>query len=179
MSQGSTEPLSRTATYAQLRERLGELIAEQSDFIANLSNFAALLFNGLPQLNWVGFYLLHGSDLVLGPFQGKPACSLIATGEGVCGAAALQRAAVLVPDVRAFPGHIRCDEQSRSEMVLPLFKESRLVGVLDLDSPVLNRFDGTDSECVQHLLQQLMAGTVVPEWRLTPAAGTSRRVGDH
>lgn len=163
-----TLPSSGAEAYRQLGEQLSELIAEQSDFIANLSNFAALLFNSLPQLNWVGFYLLHGTDLVLGPFQGKPACSLIATGEGVCGKAALQRAAVLVPDVRAFPGHIMCDEQSRSEMVLPLFKDDRLVGVLDMDSPVLNRFDPTDSECLQRLLRQLMAGTDVPEWRLTP-----------
>ncbi len=165
----NAQPSSRAAAYGQLGERLAELIAEQTDFIANLSNFAALLFNGLPQLNWVGFYLLHGTDLVLGPFQGRPACSLIATGEGVCGKAALQRAAVLVPDVHAFPGHIMCDEQSRSEMVLPLFKGDHLVGVLDMDSPVLNRFDAADSECVQRLLQQLMGGTDVPEWRLTPA----------
>jgi GAF domain-containing protein len=170
MSQAASAPPSRAAIYGELAERLSELIAEQTDFIANLSNFAALLFNTLAQLNWVGFYLLHGTDLVLGPFQGKPACSLIATGEGVCGKAALQRAAVLVPDVRAFPGHILCDEMSRSEMVLPLFKEARLVGVLDMDSPVLNRFDATDSECVQRLVQQLMTGTLVPEWRLTPSS---------
>lgn len=162
------QPSSRTDLYEQLGKQLCGLIADQTDFIANLSNFAALLFNTLPQLNWVGFYLLHGTDLVLGPFQGKPACSLIATGEGVCGKAALQRAAVLVPDVRAFPGHIMCDEQSRSEMVLPLFKEDRLVGVLDMDSPVLNRFDATDSECLQRLLRRLMDGTDVPEWRLAP-----------
>lgn len=168
-------PSSQAQPYAQLGERLSELIAEQTDFIANLSNFAALLFNALPQLNWVGFYLLHGTDLVLGPFQGKPACSLIATGEGVCGKAALQRAAVLVPDVRAFPGHIMCDEQSRSEMVLPLFKEDQLVGVLDMDSPVLNRFEPADSESLQHLLRQLMRGTEVPEWRLTPGHSSERR----
>jgi L-methionine (R)-S-oxide reductase len=169
-SSAHAQPLSSAAaSYAELGEQLAELIAEQTDFIANLSNFIALLFHGLPQLNWVGVYLLHGTDLVLGPFQGRPACSLIATGEGVCGRAALQRAAILVPDVRAFPGHIMCDEQSRSEMVLPLFKSERLVGVLDLDSPVLNRFEATDSECIQRLLQQLMAGTEVPEWRLAPA----------
>jgi len=156
--------------YAHLAARVGELIADQTDFIANISNFAALLFHSLPQLNWAGFYLLHGTDLVLGPFQGKPACSLIASGAGVCGQAALQRAAVLVPDVRAFPGHIMCDEGSRSEMVLPLIKDGRLVGVLDLDSPELARFDATDSEHIQRLLQQLMAGTVVPESRLAPAS---------
>ena len=160
----------KTPLYAQLSDRLSELIAGQTDFIANISNFAALLFSSLPQLNWAGFYLLHGTDLVLGPFQGKPACSLIASGEGVCGQAALKRAAVLVPDVRAFPGHIMCDELSRSEMVLPLIKDGRLVGVFDLDSPELGRFDTTDSEQIQRLLQQLMAGTVVPESRLAPAS---------
>ena len=161
---------SRITLYAELATRLRDLIADQTDFIANISNFAALLFTHLPQLNWVGFYLLHGNDLVLGPFQGKPACSLIGHGDGVCGQAALQRAAVVVPDVRAFPGHIMCDEASQSEMVLPLFKNSRLVGVLDLDSPVLRRFDTTDSEHVQRLLQQLMEGTEVPESRLGPAS---------
>jgi L-methionine (R)-S-oxide reductase len=160
----------KSELYAQLSARIGELIADQTDFIANISNFAALLFTSLPQLNWAGFYLLHGSDLVLGPFQGKPACSLIASGTGVCGQAALKRVAVLVPDVRAFPGHIMCDELSRSEMVLPLIKDGRLVGVLDLDSPELARFDSADSEHIQRLLQQLMAGTVVPESRLAPAS---------
>ncbi len=170
MSQTASQSPAQESVYGDLGARLSELIAEQTDFIANISNFAALLFNSLPQLNWVGFYLLHGTDLVLGPFQGKPACSLIANGEGVCGKAALQRAAVLVPDVRAFPGHIMCDEMSRSEMVLPLFKDGRLIGVLDMDSPVLNRFDSSDSECVQRLLQQLMDGTLVPQWRLAPSA---------
>lgn len=165
-----TPPIrSKAELYEELAGHLRELIADQTDFIANISNFAALLFNHLPQLNWVGFYLLHGTDLVLGPFQGKPACSLIPTGDGVCGQAALQRAAVLVPDVRAFPGHIHCDEASQSEMVLPLFKDGRLVGVLDMDSPILRRFDATDSEHVQRLLQQLMAGTEVPASRLGPA----------
>ncbi|HTW74952.1 MAG TPA: GAF domain-containing protein [Steroidobacteraceae bacterium] len=175
MSPSGFESPARDSVYRDLGERLTELMAEQTDFIANISNFAALLFTSLPQLNWVGFYLLHGTDLVLGPFQGKPACSLIASGEGVCGRAALQRAAVLVPDVHAFPGHIMCDELSRSEMVLPLFKDGRLIGVLDMDSPELNRFDGADSEWVQRLLQQLMDGTVVPEWRLAPSGGADAR----
>jgi GAF domain-containing protein len=162
---------AKAALYEELADRLRELIADQTDFIANICNFTALLFQHLPQLNWVGFYLLNGTDLVLGPFQGKPACSLIATGDGVCGQAALQRAAVVVPDVRAFPGHIRCDEASKSEMVLPLFKDGVMVGVLDMDSPVLRRFDTTDSEHVQRLLQQLMAGTDVPASRLSVSPG--------
>jgi len=136
--------------------------------LANISNFAALLFNSLPDLNWAGFYLLRGSDLVLGPFQGKPACSCIAVGDGVCGTAALQRAAVLVPNVHAFPGHIVCDEASQSEMVLPVFKNDRLIGVLDMDSPKLGRFDDVDRDNIEALLRILMQGTEVPEFRLTP-----------
>jgi len=158
----------KAAIYDALRGSLRDLIADQTDFLANISNFAALLFNTLPDLNWAGFYLLRGSDLVLGPFQGKPACSCIAVGDGVCGTAALRRAAVLVPDVHAFPGHIVCDEASQSEIVLPVFKDRRLVGVLDLDSPRLGRFDDTDREQIEALLQQLMQGTDVPQFRLAP-----------
>jgi GAF domain-containing protein len=158
----------KSANYDRVARKLAELIAGQTDFLANISNFAALLFNSLPQLNWAGFYLLRGTDLVLGPFQGKPACSCIALGDGVCGTAALQRAAVLVPDVHAFPGHIVCDEASQSEMVLPVFKNGHLVGVLDLDSPRRGRFDDTDRERIELLLQTLMEGTVVPPFRLAP-----------
>jgi L-methionine (R)-S-oxide reductase len=159
---------SKAAIYESLRGELGKLITDQTDFLANISNFAALLFSSLPNLNWAGFYLLRGSDLVLGPFQGKPACSCIAMGDGVCGTAALQRAAVLVPNVHAFPGHIVCDEASQSEMVLPVFKDNRLIGVLDLDSPQLGRFDDTDREQIEALLRMLMEGTEVPEFRLAP-----------
>jgi L-methionine (R)-S-oxide reductase len=163
------DQVSKISVYEKLRSELPDLIGNQTDFLANISNFAALLFNTLPSLNWAGFYLLRGTDLVLGPFQGKPACSCIAMGDGVCGTAALQRAAVLVPDVHAFPGHIVCDEASQSEMVLPVFKDGRLVGVLDLDSPLSGRFDETDRDSIQQLLQTLMDGTVVPEFRLAPA----------
>jgi GAF domain-containing protein len=162
-------PASKTAIYAGLAQGLRNLLVDQNDFIANLSNFAALLFSSLPDLNWAGFYLLRGTDLVLGPFQGKPACSCIGMGDGVCGTAALRRAAVLVPDVHAFPGHIVCDEASQSEMVLPVFKDQRLVGVLDLDSPVLRRFDDADRDGIESLLRILMQGTVVPEFRLSPS----------
>jgi len=161
---------AKTEIYQKLAASLPRLIDGQTDFLANISNFAALLFNTLPKLNWAGFYLLRGTDLVLGPFQGKPACSCIAMGDGVCGTAALQRAAVLVPDVHAFPGHIVCDEASQSEMVLPVFKGSRLVGVLDLDSPVQGRFDEIDRDQIQQLLQTLMEGTLVPEFRLAPTS---------
>jgi L-methionine (R)-S-oxide reductase len=158
----------KIATYESVGAQLRTLIADQTDFLANISNFAALLFSTLPQLNWTGFYLLRGSDLVLGPFQGKPACSCIAVGNGVCGTAALKRAAILVPDVHAFPGHIVCDEASQSEIVIPMFKEGHLIGVLDMDSPVLNRFDDLDREQLEKLLQQLMEGTLIPEYRLAP-----------
>jgi L-methionine (R)-S-oxide reductase len=157
---------SKIALYDQVHNELRRLVADQTDFLANISNFAALLFNRLPDLNWAGFYLLRGTDLVLGPFQGKPACSCIALGDGVCGTAALQRAAVLVPNVHAFPGHIVCDEASRSEIVLPVFKNGHLIGVFDLDSPLLNHFDETDREQIERLLQSLMTGTEVPAFRL-------------
>ena len=166
----TNDHMSKASVYEQLGLSLQPLIRNQTDFLANISNFAALLFTSLPNLNWAGFYLLRGTDLVLGPFQGKPACSCIAMGDGVCGTAALQRAAVLVPDVHAFPGHIVCDEASQSEMVVPVFKDGRLVGVLDLDSPLPGRFDETDRDGIQRLLQTLMEGTVVPEFRLAPPA---------
>ncbi len=168
MAESGKDDGAKVAVYDSVRSALRDLIADQTDFLANISNFAALLFNSLPDLNWAGFYLLRGSDLVLGPFQGKPACSCIAVGDGVCGTAALRRAAVLVPDVHAFPGHIVCDEASQSEIVLPVFKDRRLIGVLDLDSPQLGRFDDTDREQIEALLQALMQGTDVPQFRLAP-----------
>ena len=159
---------TKLALYEQLRDKLRELMRDQTDFLANISNFAALLFTTLPELNWAGFYLLRGTDLVLGPFQGKPACSCIALGDGVCGTAALKRAAVLVPDVHAFPGHIVCDEASQSEIVVPVFKDGHLVGVLDMDSPKTARFDEVDREQIEKLLRILMEGTEVPGFRLAP-----------
>jgi L-methionine (R)-S-oxide reductase len=163
----STLP-TKTALYEQLANTLRGLMRDQTDFLANISNFAALLFTTLPELNWAGFYLLRGTDLVLGPFQGKPACSCIALGDGVCGTAALKRAAVLVPDVHAFPGHIVCDEASQSEIVVPVFKDDRLIGVLDMDSPKTGRFDEVDREQIEQLLRILMEGTEVPGFRLAP-----------
>jgi L-methionine (R)-S-oxide reductase len=157
--------VNKADIYDALEADLRQLVAHESDFLANIANFAALVFNTLPDLNWAGFYLLRGADLVLGPFQGKPACACIPLGNGVCGTAALQRASVLVPDVRAFPGHIVCDEASRSEMVVPMFKQQRLIGVFDLDSPLPARFDELDRDRVQTLLQILMQATVVPQSR--------------
>lgn len=159
---------SKAAIYEGLNAKLRELITDQTDFLANISNFAALVFTTLPDLNWAGFYLLRGTDLVLGPFQGKPACSCIALGDGVCGTAALKRAAVLVPDVHAFPGHIVCDEASQSEIVVPVFKDNHLIGVLDMDSPSTGRFDEVDREHIEGLLRILMEGTEVPDFRISP-----------
>ncbi|HVJ52285.1 MAG TPA: GAF domain-containing protein [Aliidongia sp.] len=120
------------------------MIEGERDFIANAANIAALLFHGLSNLNWAGFYLLKDGELVLGPFQGKPACVRIALGRGVCGTAAQERRSIVVEDVEAFPGHIACDAASRSELVVPLLRGDELVGVLDLDAPFVGRFDDED-----------------------------------
>jgi GAF domain-containing protein len=149
---------SKSAGYAQLDEALAALLAGEHDLIANLANTSALLFTTLPQLNWAGFYLLRSPDeLVLGPFQGKPACVRIALGRGVCGTAAAARRTVLVPNVHEFPGHIACDSASNSEIVLPLINNNgELLGVLDLDSPVLERFDAIDQQGLERIVATLM-----------------------
>jgi GAF domain-containing protein len=149
---------SKSAGYAQLDAALAALLAGEHDLIANLANTSALLFTTLPQLNWAGFYLLRSPDeLVLGPFQGKPACVRIALGRGVCGTAAATRRTVLVPNVHEFPGHIACDSASNSEIVLPLIAgNGELLGVLDLDSPVLERFDAIDQEGLERIVATLM-----------------------
>jgi GAF domain-containing protein len=134
----------KATLYRALANELNALLLGEPDPIANAANAAAAIYHGLPALNWAGFYFLQGTELVLGPFQGKPACSRIAPGRGVCGAAAQQRRSVVVPDVTVFPGHIACDSASRSELVAPLLAGERLLGVLDLDSPDLARFDAED-----------------------------------
>ena len=135
---------SKAAVYRQLQEHMSALFANERNGLANTANMSALLYEALPNLNWVGFYFLQGRELVLGPFQGKVACVRIALGHGVCGTAAERRETVIVPDVHAFPGHIACDAASRSEIVVPLVQNGRLLGVLDLDSPQLARFDHDD-----------------------------------
>ena len=131
--------------YRKLAEQLRALTADETDPVANMANCAALIFNSVPRLNWAGFYLLKGGELVLGPFQGQPACVRIAFGRGVCGTAAESHSTLRVADVTKFPGHIACDSASRSEIVLPLLTEdSHLIGVLDVDSPELDRFDAED-----------------------------------
>jgi GAF domain-containing protein len=137
--------INKPEFYRSLAIDLSSILAGERDFIANLANTSALLFHSLPDLNWAGFYLLKNNELVLGPFQGKPACIRIAMGRGVCGSAAQRRQTIVVPDVHAFPGHIACDDASKSEIVVPLIKNDRLIGVMDLDSPVAGRFDEEDA----------------------------------
>ncbi len=139
-----TADLPKATTYRELQGQLAGLFAGERNALANTANMSALLYEGLPNVNWVGFYFLHGRELVLGPFQGKVACIRIAMGSGVCGTAAERRETVIVEDVQAFPGHIACDAASRSEIVLPLIHNGQLLGVLDLDSPELARFDHED-----------------------------------
>jgi L-methionine (R)-S-oxide reductase len=153
--------LDKSALYARVQIEFAALVDGESDFIANSANCAALLFHSLPGLNWAGFYFQKDPDLVLGPFQGQPACIRIGPGRGVCGAAALRRQTVVVPDVHEFPGHIACDAASRSEIVIPLIKNERLIGVLDLDSPELNRFDEIDAEGLRALAATLLAASNV------------------
>ena len=141
----------KAADYAQLAEELRGLLSGESDFVANAANTSALIFDALPELNWVGFYFLKGDELVVGPFQGKPACVRIALGKGVCGTAAVERRTIVVPDVEAFPGHIACDAASRSEVVVPLIAGRELLGVLDLDSPKPARFDEDDARGLERL----------------------------
>ena len=135
---------SKHALYDELARELDALLAGEPDTVANAANAAAAIYHALPDLNWAGFYFARGDVLVLGPFQGRPACVRIAVGKGVCGTAAAERRSVVVRDVEAFPGHIACDSASRSELVVPLLRGDSLLGVLDLDSPELARFDEAD-----------------------------------
>ena len=144
---------SKSEQYAELCEQARGLLHDESDRIANAANFAALVYHALPDLNWAGFYFYDGTELVVGPFQGKPACVRIALGRGVCGTAAATRETQVVRDVHAFPGHIACDAASRSEIVVPLYEGERLLGVWDVDSPVPARFDDTDRAGMERLAQ--------------------------
>jgi len=152
--------------YRDLSRQLSALLAGEGDLIANAANTAALIYHGLPDLNWAGFYFRDGAELVLGPFQGKPACVRIPIGEGVCGTAAASAATVLVRDVHEFPGHIACDLDSRSELVVPLVDAGGVLGVFDLDSPVLARFDEIDREGCERLV-----GLFVEHRRRFPGEG--------
>jgi GAF domain-containing protein len=142
---------SKQELYADLLSQAKGLLHDEHDQVANAANFAALLYHSLPDVNWVGFYFMKGGELLVGPFQGKPACVHIALGKGVCGTAAQTRKTQLVPDVDAFPGHIFCDGDSRSELVVPLVHKGEMLGVLDLDSPKLARFDTEDQQGLEAL----------------------------
>jgi GAF domain-containing protein len=158
--------LSKHDQYADLRRQMNVLLAGEPNPIANAGNFSALVMASLSSLNWCGFYFYDGIELVLGPFQGKPACLRIPLSRGVCGAAASSRQTQLVPDVHAFPGHIACDSASRSEIVVPLVRDGVLIGVWDVDSPELNRFDAVDQQGMEALCQIYLASlteqTTVP-----------------
>jgi L-methionine (R)-S-oxide reductase len=150
--------------YARLAGELGALLSGENDLVANAANTAALIFAALPDLNWAGFYFLRADELIVGPFQGKPACVRISLGKGVCGTAAVERKTIIVPDVEAFPGHIACDAASRSEIVVPLIADGKLLGVLDIDSPRLARFDQGDARGLERLaalfLDSIRAGEI-------------------
>jgi len=148
---------AKSESYATLVAQLRSLLKDEYDFIANTANFSSLVYNALPDVNWAGFYLLQDHELVLGPFQGKPACVRIPVGKGVCGFALKQCETVIVPDVSEFPGHIACDPASKSEIVIPLFDGERVLGVLDVDSTTLGRFDDQDAEGLNELVTVLVA----------------------
>lgn len=147
---------SKPEQYAQLVEQARALMHGEHDRIANAANLSALVYHALPELNWVGFYFFDGKELVVGPFQGLPACVRIPLGKGVCGTAAATRQTQVVPDVDAFPGHIACDSASRSEVVVPLFRGETLIGVFDIDSPVPDRFDADDQRGLEALAQAFL-----------------------
>jgi L-methionine (R)-S-oxide reductase len=136
---------TKSEIHEELLRQARGLLEGERDPIANAANISALIWDGLPDLNWAGFYFTKGGELVLGPFQGKPACVRIAVGKGVCGTAVQRRPPAVVPNVHEFPGHIACDSASNSEVVVPLMRKGKAVGVLDLDSPLLNRFDASDA----------------------------------
>jgi len=157
ISDANLAELDKAALYAQVQKELAALLEGERDFIANAANCAALLYHSLPELNWAGFYFLKGADLVLGPFQGKPACVRIGPGRGICGAAAAVKQTLIVPNVHEFRGHIACDTASKSEIVVPLLRDGHLLGVLDLDSPVVGRFDQTDASSLELIVATLIA----------------------
>lgn len=153
---------SRAEFYQTLEEQTRALLEGETDLIANAANLAALIYQTLPKLNWAGFYFLKGEQLVLGPFQGQPACVRIEIGKGVCGTAALKRATIIVPDVHKFPGHIACDSASNSEIVVPLINNGHLIGVLDLDSPKFARFDQEDAAGLEMIVAALVKMSDIP-----------------
>lgn len=150
---------TKSEVYEELARQTRGLLDGERDLIANTANLAALIWQIVPDLNWAGFYFMKGGELVLGPFQGKPACVRIAVGKGVCGTAVARRETMLVADVHAFPGHIACDSASNSELVVPLIKAGEVKGVLDLDSPKFARFDAEDRRAFEALVAAFVEGT--------------------
>jgi GAF domain-containing protein len=155
----SDPSLSKAGTYREIGVQLAGIFSGERNGLANAANMCALLYQMLPDVNWVGFYFMQGGELVLGPFQGQVACVRIALGRGVCGTAAERREILVVPDVNEFPGHIACDAASRSEIVLPLVQDGRLLGVLDLDSPKPSRFDLEDRDGLQSAANLLLSSS--------------------
>ena len=153
------ETASKPELYASLLSQLRSLLEGENDFIANAANCAALLYRSLPDINWAGFYLYKEGELVLGPFQGNPACVRIELGKGVCGAAAQLKQTLIVANVNEFPGHIACDSASLSEIVVPLIKDKQLIGVLDVDSPSLGRFDEEDAWGLNEFVELFVQST--------------------
>ena len=147
---------NREERYKHLLKQAESLLEGERDWVANLANAASLLYFTLEGVNWCGFYLLRGEELILGPFMGKPACVRIPVGKGVCGTAAEKRKTQVVPDVFQFPGHIACDADSRSEIVVPMMLEDRLIGVLDIDSPVISRFDAVDQKYLEQFAEKVV-----------------------
>ena len=147
---------SLSEKYDMLAKQLDALLTSEQDLIANLSNASALLNQFLEKINWVGFYLVKDNELVLGPFQGLPACVRIPIGRGVCGTSALQKQTIVVEDVHAFPGHIACDAASKSEIVIPLLKNNEVIGVLDIDSPIESRFTQEDQVGLERFVTTLL-----------------------
>lgn len=148
----------KVGDYARLAGELAALLEGEQDLIARAANTSALIFGAVPDINWAGFYFLRGSVLVVGPFQGKPACTRIPLGNGVCGTAAARRETTIVPDVDRFPGHIACDTASRSEIVIPLLVRGTILGVLDIDSPSTARFDSIDARGLEQLAAVFLSG---------------------
>ena len=155
---GQPRMASKSEIYDRLASQLRSLLEGERDLIANAANFSSLIFNSLPDLSWAGFYFLKDAELVLGPFQGQPACVRIRMGQGVCGTAAARRETIIVPNVHEFPGHIACDSASNSEIVVPIIKDDELIGVLDLDSPTPGRFDDGDAEGLKQLIEIFVEG---------------------
>lgn len=158
ITENNIYPQDKQESYRMIHAQLKSLLENEPHVIPNLSNASALLNLALPDINWAGFYLIKNGELLLGPFQGKPACIHIPIGKGVCGTAVAEGKTQVVPDVHAFPGHIACDSESNSEIVVPIFVDNKVIGVLDIDSPLFNRFDDTDREGLEKVAHLLASG---------------------